>query len=248
MPAHDWTRIGAGIFHSFHLSWTDEIMAALNAGSLPPDYYALAEQVVGEFGPDVLALKFTGPDADPSADSPKEDTTTTLVPPKVRFTARTEMDQYALKQRSIVIRHSSGDQVVALVEIVSPGNKGSRHGLRSFVQKVAAALYRGYHLLILDLQPPTRRDPQGIHGAIWEEIEDDAYRAPIDKPLTLVAYESGTTKTAYIEPIAVGDVLPEMPLFLRQGAHIQVPLEATYRQAWEKVPRRWRRVLEGAGE
>ena len=28
MPVHDWTRIGAGVFHSFHLSWTDEIMAA----------------------------------------------------------------------------------------------------------------------------------------------------------------------------------------------------------------------------
>ena len=63
-----------------------------------------------------------------------------------------------------------------------------------------------------------------------------------------MAYEAGTTKTAYIEPIAGGDVLPEMPLFLRQGAHIKVPLETTYRQVWEKVPRRWRSVLEGAAE
>jgi hypothetical protein len=41
MPVHDWTRVSDGIFHSFHLSWTDEIMAALNAGLLPSDYYAL---------------------------------------------------------------------------------------------------------------------------------------------------------------------------------------------------------------
>ena len=64
MPVHDWSRVNAGIFHSFHLSWTDEIMAALNAGLLPPDYYALAEQLAGEFGPDVLALRFTGPDVE----------------------------------------------------------------------------------------------------------------------------------------------------------------------------------------
>ena len=43
MPVHDWTRVDAGIFHHFHTSWMDEIAGALNAGLLPPDYYALAE-------------------------------------------------------------------------------------------------------------------------------------------------------------------------------------------------------------
>jgi hypothetical protein len=244
MPVHDWTRVSDGIFHSFHLSWTDEIMAALNAGLLPSEYYALAEQVIGEFGPDVLALKFTGPDTEPTETTPRDETSVALAPPKVRFTAQTEMDQYVLKRRTIVVRHSSGDRVVALIEIVSPGNKGSRHSLRSFVEKAAAALYRGFHLLVLDVHPPTRRDPQGIHGAIWEEIADEPYCAPPDKPLTLVAYEAAIPKTAYIEPIAVGDLLPDMPLFLHQGIYISVPLEATYRAASGKVPQRWRSVLE----
>ena len=47
-----------------------------------------------------------------------------------------------------------------------------------------------------------------------------------------------------IEPIAVGDVLSPMPLFLRPGAYVLVPLEETYQAAWEGVPRRWRRVIE----
>ena len=123
------------------------------------------------------------------------------------------MDQYALKQSTLVVRHSSGDRIVALVEIVSPGNKNNRHGLRTFVEKAASALYRGYHLLILDLQPPGPRDPQGIHGAIWEEIADASYRAPADRPLTLAAYSAGPPKTAYVEPVAVGAPLPDMPLF-----------------------------------
>jgi hypothetical protein len=244
MPVHDWTRVSAGIFHSFHLSWTDAIMAALNAGLLPADYYALAEQVVGEFGPDVLTLKFTGPDAEPTETTPQHKTTLALAPPKVSFTAQTEMDQYALKQRTVVIRHSSGDRVVALIEIVSPGNKASRHSLRSFVEKAAAAIYRGFHLLVLDVHQPTRRDPQGIHGVIWEEIADDPYHAPPDKPLTLAAYEAGIPKTAYIEPVAIGDLLLDMPLFLDQGIYVNVPLEATYREACSKMPQRWRRVLE----
>jgi hypothetical protein len=105
-------------------------------------------------------------------------------------------------------------------------------------------LYRGYHLLILDVHPPGRRDPQGIHGAIWAEVCDDAYVAPADKPLTLAAYSAGQIKRAYIEPIAVGDALPEMPLFLEPEAYINVPLEATYQAAYRGVPQRWRRVLE----
>jgi hypothetical protein len=32
------------------------------------------------------------------------------------------------------------------------------------------AIYRGYHLLIIDLFPPGPRDPHGIHEAIWSEI------------------------------------------------------------------------------
>jgi hypothetical protein len=210
MPIHDWTRVDAGIFHDFRHGWVEEIKRALNSGRLPPDYYALIEQIAGDTVP-----------------------------------AQTEMDQYALKQSTLVVRHSSGDRIVALVEIVSPGNKASRHGLRSFVEKAAAALYRGYHLLLLDVQPPTRRDPEGIHGAVWEEIADDSYRAPPDRPLTLAAYDAGPPKTAYVEPVAVGDALPDMPLFLEPGAYVNVPLEATYQAAFGNVPPRWRRVLEG---
>ena len=56
MPVHDWTRVAAGIFHEFHLDWIFTIKQALNQGVLPPDYYALAEQVSGGLHPDVLTL------------------------------------------------------------------------------------------------------------------------------------------------------------------------------------------------
>ncbi|HEY8504097.1 MAG TPA: DUF4058 domain-containing protein, partial [Gemmataceae bacterium] len=135
------------------------------------------------------------------------------------------MDQYVQRQSTLVVRHSSGDGIVALVEIVSPGNKPSRFALRTSVQKAGTALFRGYHLLVIDLFPPGPRDPQGIHGAIWEEIADASYRQPSDKPLTLAAYDAGPPKTCYLEPAAVGDVLPEMPLFLRPGEYVPVPLQ-----------------------
>ena len=211
MPVHDWTLVNAGIFHHFHQRWIGAISDCLNAGLLPPDYYALAEQVAGGLGPD--------------------------------FWLKTE-DDYVHKQNRIVIRHYYDDRVVALVEIVSPGNKASRHALHAFVEKAAAALEQACHLLILDLHPPTPRDPDGIHDAVWSEVCDEPFHLPEGKPLTLVAYSAGPVKNAYVEPFAVGDLLSEMPLFLEAEAYTNVPLEPTYAVAFRSVPERWRRILE----
>ena len=156
------------------------------------------------------------------------------------------MEFYRRKQNAVVVRHVSDDHVVAFVEVVSPGNKAGRAAMRSFVEKAVELLEHRIHLLILDLHPPGRRDPQGIHGLIWEEISGEEYFAPPDKPLTLAAYESALTVRAFVEPLAVGDSLIDMPLFLEPGAHVPIPLETTYQRAFAAVPTRrarsWRKV------
>jgi hypothetical protein len=103
---------------------------------------------------------------------------------------------------------------------------------------------RAYHFLLVDLQPPGPRDPDGIHAAIWAEFGGRAKAGPAGKPLTLVAYDAGVPKTAYVERVAVGDTLIDMPLFLAPGWYVNVPLEATYMAAWSGVPRRFRETLE----
>jgi hypothetical protein len=245
MPIHDWTRVTAGTWHAFHLSWIAEIQLALNGGLLPADYYAQAEQIIGTLGPDVLTLQV--PDTPTNGAPSSASSSGVLVsdtPPRVRLSAEADMDDYCLKRRTLVIRHASGDRIVALLEILSPGNKSSRNALRSFVDKAIEALYRGYHLLLIDLFPPTRRDPNGIHGALWGEIADAPFEPPVGEPLTLAAYSAGARKRAYVEPTAVGRALIDMPLFLEEEAYVEVPLEATYQAAYRGVPRRWQRVLE----
>jgi Protein of unknown function (DUF4058) len=247
MPIHDWSRVPAGIFHHFHHSWIEEIQRALNAGLLPEDYYALAEQTAAGFGPDVLTLQGSrNGSAGGPAGSPASGNGILLAPPKVRFTAETDMEFYRRKQTRVAVRHVSGDRVVAFVEVVSPGNKSGHNALHAFVSKAAELLQNDIHLLFLDLLPPGRHDPNGIHGALWKEVTDENYTAPADKPLTLAAYEAALIIRAYVEPVAVGDTLIDMPLFLVPGAHILVPLEATYQAAWRAVPRRWQRVVEPA--
>jgi len=48
---------------------------------------------------------------------------------------------------------------------------------------------------------------------------------------------------ASIEALAVGQMLPDMPLFLEPHGCIMVPLQATYDTAFACMPGRWRAVL-----
>ena len=240
MPMHDWARVGAGIFHDFHGDWIQVLKHALNSGVLPPDHYALSEQRAAGFGPDVLTLQETRPPSDPETGG---GTGLLLARPQACVVEETDMGFYRRKQNTVTIRHASNDRVVAVIEVLSPGNKNSRNPLRAFVEKAAELLDRGIHLLLLDPHPPGPNDPNGIHGAVWDAIDGRPYLHPADKPLTLAAYESDGGVRAFVEPVAVGDVLPDMPLFLVPGGHVRVPVEKTYMAAWGGVPSRWRRVI-----
>ena len=81
--------------------------------------------------------------------------------------------------------------------------------------------------MIVDLLPPGTSDPQGMHGAVWERLESEAYELPEDKTLTLVSYSAGPTITAYVRHLAVGDALKDMPLFLTSERYVALPLAAT---------------------
>src|ERR1039457_5599239 len=203
MPVHDWSRIYAGAFHDFHLAWIAELRKTLNSGLLPPEYYAMAEQVAGPAIADVLTLQTAnGPAEGWSGEPIAGATAVAIAPPRVSDRESIEEDVYTQRQRTIVIHHSSNDRIVALIEILSSGNKSSIKEFRSFVSKAVEALDRGYHLLLLDLQPPTARDPDGIHAAIWAQYGGKPNRYPTAKPLTMVAYDAGPPTVAYVQRMA----------------------------------------------
>lgn len=236
MPMHDWTRVEAGIYHHFHHEWISEIHRAV-LKRLPPDYYSLAEQQAAGFGPDVLTLKSDDADESPSGG------TMTLARPKTKLFHETSTEFYLRKKKAVVIHHVSGDRIIAMIEIVSPGNKNSAHALRAFVRKARELLQARIHLLIVDPFPVSPRDPHGLHATIFEEFDDDPLRLPPEQPLSTFAYECSDRVRTYLEPLAVGDVLPDMPVYLYPGMYIEVPLESTYMAAWEAVPRRWQTVI-----
>lgn len=246
MPIHDWTRVDAGTFHAFHQDWTIEICRTLNRGVLPAGYFAMPDQRVMGPEPDVIALKVREP-MTPGGLAVAE------APPQARQIAHAETDReaYARKANRIAVRHKLGP-VVAMIEVVSPGNKDSAHALRSFLQKALEFLQHGISLVVVDLFPPTRRDPDGIHQALWDELIGTPFEPrPRGKPLTVASYDPGDGVTTYVNPVAVGDPLPDAPLFLAPGRYVNIPLETTYAASWAVTPQPIRDLVEApptAGE
>jgi hypothetical protein len=246
VPLHDWTRVSAGTYHAFHNAWITHLQESLNGGILPDPYYALGEQRAGDTGPDLLALRETNGRETRSESGGNRLVAVAEAPPKVYQTHEASLEAafYLAKQRTLVIRHATGDRIVALVEIVSPANKHNQSAVEDFVKKVMAALRDGIHVLVIDPIPPGRNAPEGMHGILWDKLGQPHYEPPADRPLTLVSYCAKSPITVDVEPTRVGLMLTEMPLYLTETHYVRIPLEATYMQAWAGVPQRWQRVIE----
>ncbi len=243
MPIHDWTRVTPGIFHATHNRWLGAIQDHLNDGVLPSDYYALADQSLGEIWPDVLALQSVAEEDEEPTDwsgSSSHGVALAELKPKTSIEVQRELEGYPSRQRHITVRHSGGDRIVAIIEIVSPGNKSSRLAVSQFVQKAHDSLQRGHHLLVVDLFPATGLVPDGFYPLIWGE----PYLLEEKRPLLQMSFVTGSVERGFIEPTAVGLQLFDMPLFLTPERYINVPLETTYMEAYRGVPRRWKRVIE----
>ncbi len=99
----------------------------------------------------------------------------------------------------------------------------------------------------LDQFPPTPRDPGGTHQVIWDELVGEPFEArPPNKPLTVAGYDAGGALTAYVDPIAVSDALPDAALFLAPGWYVNVPLEATCEASWSVTPQPIRDLAPGS--
>ncbi len=247
MPVHDWTKVADGVFHDFHCAWITHLKESLNEGLLPDGFYALAEQHTRDRIPDVLTLR--APDLDSAPHPTPRDRGVALADAPPRVSRKLVADfvfDYHTRRRTLTIRHVSDHRIVALLEILSPGNKNRASSVDDFVEKIDSALERGIHVLVADLFPPGKHNPQGIHGSIWKRYGAEDYVVPSGQPLTLVSYRAeGVGVEAYVEHLAVGDSLTDMPMFLNSDFYINIPLELTYQAAYRGVPAYWREVLEG---
>jgi hypothetical protein len=239
MPLHDWSHVRHGMFHHFHNSWIYKLADQLNAGTLPQGFYAAGEQISGRAEPDVVTLEQT-----PAA--PWDRSSALAVaehPPTAAVHQESELEAWLRKQDSLAIRHVGDDRLIAVIEIVSPANKSSRQRLTEFVEKVARLLSQGVHALVVDVFPPGRLDPDGLHAAIWEYATGEPATLLPGRQPAAMSYSASQKLEAFVEPCPFGKTLPSQPLFLDEGWYIPAPLEASYAAAWEHYPQPWKDQL-----
>jgi hypothetical protein len=147
--------VPSGLFHHFHQDWSIEIARTLNRGRLPKGLSALVEQWAGPKESDVLAIEVR-PKRRPGEEV--DGGVATMPPPVTRIVRRTTKEIYASRANRIVVKHHLG-RIVAVIEILSPGNKDSRAAIRDFVEKTVDCLRKGIHVLIVDLFPSDSARP-----------------------------------------------------------------------------------------
>lgn len=159
-----------------------------------------------------------------------------------------EATAYARRANRILIQ-TDDERAVALIAIVSPGNKAGAKSVQLFVSQAVEYLTRGVSLLVVDPFPPTRDDSLGLPQVILDKLNGKPLEAKqFDKTLTASSFVAEIPPTAYIDQFAVGDPVPEMPLFLEPGRYVNVPLEASYQASWNVLPEITRkRVLSPPG-
>ena len=62
-----------------------------------------------------------------------------------------EAEVYSERRNRLAIRHTSGDRLVAYIELLSSGNKASRRMMDRFLDKAYSVIDQGIHLLVVDL-------------------------------------------------------------------------------------------------
>lgn len=235
MNVHDWTRVDADQFHSFHHTWIAYLKRALKT-ALPEGFYAVSEGHIGRKASDVLGLHRSDP-GDPWPPAVKDWGGAVALlehPPAVEETC--ELSPVVKgTPRTLAIRHGRGHRIVALIEIVSNSNKNTESGVREFVDKTALALRAGIHVAILDLLPPTKRAPDGLFVEVEYALTNQARERPAGRPLSFASFRAWPP-TLYLQTFAVGQPVPTLPLFLTEDRYVQLPLAATYEQAFADEP------------
>lgn len=213
-PRRQWT--------SFHGSWATCISFQLNR-ILPPEYYA---EPLCKFVVEIDVATF---DEDGKGSAPGN-----WAPPAPALTVPIAAATDSVEVR--VYSQQEGATLAGCIELVSPSNKDRPAEREAFVSKCASYLHDRVGLIVVDIV--TNR-LANMHAALLERIaltpvnvlRSELYTAAY-RP---VRHEEKADVQVWQEPLAVGQPLPTMPLWLRDGPCLPVDLEAAYEQTCREL-------------
>jgi hypothetical protein len=220
-------------WESFHGSWCNGIMWQLNR-MLRPRFYAdfqvhlgaRIEADVAEFDcdPDGVLVQGNGEGGEGGV------AVATWAPPKATCTIDALFpDDIEVR----VIDTRDGATLVAVIELVSPGNKDRPDKREAFASRCAAYLQRGLGLIVVDVVTARQAN---LHNALLDLLRQPGGRLTEDSSLYATAYrpvhrQERNQIDIWIAQLALGQPLPTLPLALRGFGCVPVDLETAYARA-----------------
>jgi hypothetical protein len=137
----------------------------------------------------------------------------------------------------LVFSTRGGPTLVAAIELVSPRNKDRSASRRAFAVKCANLLHQGISLITVDIVTERLAN---LHNETMSIMEADAkYFLPPEVALYAVAYRPiirGEKEEIEVwpMPLAVGGVLPVLPLAINAELVLPVDFETTYADVCQK--------------
>ncbi len=211
-----------------HGAWPALIVLDLNQ-RLPPEFVASPRIHLGaSFEIDVAT--FAADYADTAVERDSGPATAVWSPPAPTVTLATglpDQDEYEVRIENDLL------QLVAAVEIVSPGNKDRPESRRAFAAKCATLLHCGVAVTIVDLVTNRRSN---LYAELLEELgQNDPTLADDPAPLYAIGCrwipqgKAGRIE-AWKHELAIGQPLPSLPLWLTRDFAVPLELEKTYEQ------------------
>jgi hypothetical protein len=229
-------------WESFHGQWAASLAGALNAGLLPPGYFAEMQVTLGggriEVDVPTLEESGNGISAASGAASPSGGTATLVAPVWAPPAPALELPAaFPDEVEVLVFSSEGGPTLVGAIELVSPRNKDRPDARRAFAVKCLAYLQQGIGLVLVDVVTTRRAN---LHDEMVQLMPADAPPFPDRPSLYVAAYRPFRRKDSeriavWPAALAVGKELPAMPLWVRGlPAAVRVDLEATYTEARQR--------------
>ncbi len=133
-----------------------------------------------------------------------------------------------------VIADDGGPRLTAAVELLSPRNKDRPQARRAFAVKCVGHLQQGSSVVVVDTVTTRRAD---MNGEILSLMAIAPGAVTIPPGLSAVSYRTpgreGQAQRLQLwpEPLALGERLPTLPLWIAADFSVPLDLEASYRAA-----------------
>ncbi len=208
-PQNEWRH-----WHAFHNSWATYLSSQLNA-RLPAGYFAEANV---QYGIEIDVATFAEERVDPIDLG--------WAPPAPQLSVPVAMSGPVVEVG--IFSRSGGPELAGAIELVSPANKDRLGHRDAFVSKCASYLQAGIGLVIVDVVTERMAD---LHTELLTRlgVTTVGTGSLLSTSAYLVAERDETPNLdIWHEPLAVGQKLPTMPLWLRGGLCLPVELQETY--------------------